>query len=43
MKDWYDSLEPRERRILIAGAIVLVVAMLYLLAWEPLGLNLAKR
>ena len=35
MKDWYDNLEPRERRIVIAGAIVLVIALLYLLAWEP--------
>lgn len=36
MKEWYDNLEPRERRILIAGVTVLAVAMLYLLAWEPL-------
>ncbi|MEJ2179219.1 MAG: type II secretion system protein M [Gammaproteobacteria bacterium] len=36
MKDWYESLDVRERRILFAGAAVLVVALLYLLAWEPL-------
>lgn len=36
MKEWYDSLEPRERRILFAGAAVFIVALLYLLAWEPL-------
>ena len=36
MKDWYESLDVRERRILFAGVAVLVVALLYLLAWEPL-------
>lgn len=36
MKEWYNNLEPRERRILLIGAGVLVIAMLYLLAWEPL-------
>lgn len=36
MKEWYDGLEPRERRILIAGVTLLVVALLYLIAWEPL-------
>ncbi|WP_455202003.1 type II secretion system protein GspM [Kaarinaea lacus] len=36
MKEWYDGLDPRERRILIAGAAVLIIALLYLLAWEPL-------
>ncbi|MCI0504606.1 MAG: type II secretion system protein M [Gammaproteobacteria bacterium] len=35
MKDWFGSLDPRERRILIAGAVVLLAAMLYLLVWEP--------
>lgn len=36
MKEWFDKLEPRERRILLFGAGLLVVALLYLLAWEPL-------
>ena len=36
MKDWYDNLDVRERRVLFAGVTVLVVALLYLLAWEPL-------
>lgn len=42
MKEWYNNLDPRERRILIIGAVVLVVAMLYLLAWEPLVNKTAK-
>ena len=36
MKEWYDNLDNRERRILFIGSAVLVVALLYLLAWEPL-------
>ncbi|MGD8884356.1 MAG: type II secretion system protein M [Gammaproteobacteria bacterium] len=42
MKEWYNNLEPRERRILIIGAGVLVIAMLYLLGWEPLVNKTAK-
>lgn len=36
MKEWYNNLEQRERRILIAGAIALIIMLLYLLVWEPL-------
>lgn len=35
MKDWFDSLDSREKRILIIGASVLFLALMYLLAWEP--------
>jgi general secretion pathway protein M len=35
MKDWFDNLDTREKRILIVGAVVLLVALMYLLAWEP--------
>lgn len=35
MKDWFDNLDVREKRILIIGAVVLLVAMMYFLAWEP--------
>lgn len=35
MKEWFNSLDPRERKILIAGAVLLVLASLYFLGWEP--------
>jgi general secretion pathway protein M len=35
MKDWFDNLDVREKRILIIGAVVLLLALMYLLAWEP--------
>ena len=36
MKDWFNNLEQRERRMLIAGGIMLVILVLYLSVWEPL-------
>ncbi|MGD8998843.1 MAG: type II secretion system protein M [Granulosicoccaceae bacterium] len=36
MKQWWAKLNSRERRTVLAGAAMLAVLMLYLLAWEPL-------
>jgi len=36
MKAWFESLDPRERRMLIIGSALLGVMLFYLLAWEPL-------
>ena len=36
MKQWYAGLNSRERRILIGGAIALIILLIYLLVWEPL-------
>lgn len=36
MKAWFDSLELRERRVLIIGALLLAVALFYVMVWEPL-------
>ena len=35
MKDWFDNLDIREKRILIIGVVVLFFALTYLLVWEP--------
>ncbi|MCO6413706.1 MAG: type II secretion system protein M, partial [Thiogranum sp.] len=35
MKDWFLGLEPRERKLVTAGAVVLVLLLLYVLVWEP--------
>ena len=35
MKDWFMGLEPRERKLVAGGAVVLVLLMFYLLVWEP--------
>lgn len=37
MKDWFAGLEPRERRLIITAGVVVVVALLYLLVWEPIA------
>ncbi len=36
MKDWFDGLEMRERLFVSAGAVIVVVALLYAFAWLPL-------
>jgi general secretion pathway protein M len=32
---WLDSLQPRERLSVIAGAIALIIMLFYLLIWDP--------
>ena len=36
MKNWFESLEPRERLFVAGGTIVAVVLILYTLIWLPL-------
>lgn len=36
MKAWFDALEPREQHLLIIGAALLLILLLYVGAWEPL-------
>lgn len=35
MKEYWQNLQARERRTLLAGAAALVVMLLYILVWEP--------
>jgi len=36
VKDWFDSLDPRERQFVSIGAVVAVIAFAYGLGWAPL-------
>lgn len=36
MKAWFESLDLRERRLLIGGGVLLLVLLLYVGIWEPL-------
>jgi general secretion pathway protein M len=36
MKDWLFSLEPRERMMVAAGTVLLVLLLLYVLVWAPM-------
>lgn len=36
MKQWWLKLQMRERRMVVAGTIVLSILAMYLFAWEPL-------
>ena len=39
MKDWFESLDSRERLFVSAGAVVIVVALLWGFIWQPLEKN----
>lgn len=36
MKEWFDALAPRERRLILTAAAVTVAAVFFLGVWEPL-------
>jgi general secretion pathway protein M len=36
MKDWYENLEAREQIVILVGAVVVVIALLYSLVWVPI-------
>jgi len=36
MKDWFETLDSRERIFVLGGAIVVVIALLYAFVWTPL-------
>ena len=39
MKDWYDTLEAREQVFVLAGAVIVAVALIYFVLWAPLDKN----
>lgn len=39
MKDWFESLESREKLFVALGALIVVVALLYGFIWAPLDKN----
>lgn len=39
MKDWFESLENRERLFVSGGAVIVVIALIYGLLWAPLVKN----
>ena len=36
MRDWFESLEARERLFVVIGAVVVSIALLWGLLWAPL-------
>ena len=36
MKDWWDNLQSREQNFVLIASVVVVLFLLYLLAWSPL-------
>lgn len=36
MKDWYENLEAREQIVILVGAVVVAIALLYSVVWVPI-------
>lgn len=36
MQDWWEGLQPRERRILICGAVLAAIVLVWSFVWSPL-------
>ena len=41
LKQWFFSLPVKEQRMVSAAAVIIVVTLFYLIAWEPLHVGLA--
>ena len=39
MRDWFTGLAPRERIMVIVGAVAVVIGGFYMLIWEPLQIG----
>jgi len=42
MKDWLDSLAPRERMALLAGVGLLLLLLIYVAVWRPLAADVVR-
>jgi general secretion pathway protein M len=42
MKDWFNSLAPRERTMVSVAAVVILLALGYVAAWNPLSSRVAR-
>lgn len=43
LREWWNSLAARERKLLMAGGVVLVLALAWLLIWEPVQEGISER
>ncbi|HED17262.1 MAG TPA: type II secretion system protein M [Gammaproteobacteria bacterium] len=43
LQQWLDTREPRERLLLILGAIVALIGILYFSIWDPLATAIVKK
>jgi len=42
MKEWFNGLEPRERKLFIAAVVLVTLMILYLAIWEPMVTKLHR-
>lgn len=42
LRQWFDSLSPRERIAVMAGVVAIVLALFYYLLWQPLNTSVIE-
>ncbi|NOZ51566.1 MAG: type II secretion system protein M [Gammaproteobacteria bacterium] len=42
MKEWFNGLEPRERKLLVAAAAIVTIMIVYLAVWDPMVTKLER-
>ncbi|MEW5755797.1 MAG: type II secretion system protein M [Pseudomonadota bacterium] len=42
MKEWFQGLSDREKRIVLAGAVALAIMLFYMVLWAPLSSSVAE-
>jgi general secretion pathway protein M len=42
MKEWFNSLDARERKIVISGGVIVLLLSIYFLGWEPVANNIQR-
>jgi len=42
MKEWFNSLDARERKIVIGGGVFVLLLSIYFLGWEPVANNIVR-
>ncbi|MEO1035498.1 MAG: type II secretion system protein M [Pseudomonadota bacterium] len=42
MKEWFEELAPRERLMVLGGAVFVIIALFYALVWSPLSASNAR-
>ncbi len=43
MRQWWEAREPRERRVLVIGTVIVAVVLLYTLLWQPLQKQIGQQ
>jgi len=43
LRHWYQSLQQRERQLVLAASVIIVITLFYLIIWEPVHKSLEEQ